>query len=91
GGCPVTRFLTMEESMNQPQVAYRGAQVEMRDDVGPFKVPNTPMRTTNSESRLRPEIAEIGQHNEEILRDMLKLTDTEIDALYAQKVLHKKP
>ncbi|HBF97627.1 MAG TPA: carnitine dehydratase [Alphaproteobacteria bacterium] len=91
GGCPVTRFLTMEESMNQPQVAYRGAQVEMRDDVGPFKVPNTPMRTTNSESRLRPEIAEIGQHNEEILRDMLKLADTEIDALYAQKVLHKKP
>ncbi len=90
GGCPVTRFLTMEESMNQPQVAFRGAQVEMHDDVGTFKVPNTPMRTTNSESRLRPEIAEVGEHNEAILGDILKLTAAELDALYAQKIIHKK-
>ncbi len=90
GGCPVTRFLTMEESMNLPQVAARGSMVMPDDGAGPFKMPNTPLRTVHSDSRVRPMIAEYGQHNQEIFGGLLGLSDDELARLRAAKVVMGK-
>lgn len=87
GGCPVARYLTMEESMNLPQVAARGSQVIADDGAGPFKLPNTPLRATHSEARMRPMISEYGQHNDEILGGLLGLSEAELAGLRASKVV----
>ena len=87
GGSPVTRYLTMEESMNLPQVAARGSQVTVNDGRGDIKMPNTPLRTLHADSRLRPLISEYGQHNDEILGGLIGLTPDELARLRAAKVV----
>lgn len=87
GGSPVTRYLTMEESMNLPQVAARGSQVIANDGRGDIKMPNTPLRTLHADSRLRPLISEYGQHNDEILGGLIGLTPDELARLRAAKVV----
>lgn len=90
GGCPVTRFLTMEESMNLPQVAARGSQVTPDDGAGVFKMPNTPLRTHYGDSRARPLISEYGQHNQEIFGGLLGLSEAEIQRLRTTRVIQGK-
>ncbi len=80
-GCPVTRFLTMEESMNLPQVAARESQVIVNDGRGEYKVPNTPLRATHSHSRVSAMVAQYGQHNQEIFGGLLGMDDAEIRRL----------
>jgi len=87
GGCPVTRYMSMEESMNQPQVAARGSRVDADDGGGPFKMPNTPLRTLNSTSRAQPLISEYGQHNAEILGGLLGVSPAELARLRATGVV----
>ncbi|MCK9992415.1 MAG: CoA:oxalate CoA-transferase [Alphaproteobacteria bacterium] len=87
GGSPITRFLSMEESMNLPQVAARGSQVIANDGRGDIKMPNTPLRTLHADSRLRPMISEYGQHNDEILGGLLGLKQDELARLRDAKVV----
>ena len=87
-GCPVTRFLTMEESMNLPQVAARESQVIVNDGRGAYKVPNTPLRATHSHARVSAMVAEYGQHNQEIFGGLLGLGDAEIARLREAGVIH---
>ncbi len=87
GGSPITRFLTMEESMNLPQVAVRGSQVIANDGRGDIKMPNTPLRSKYADNRLRPLISEYGQHNQEIFGGLLGLSEAELTALRAANVV----
>jgi CoA:oxalate CoA-transferase len=86
-GCPVTRFLSVEESMNLPQVAARGSQVTVNDGVGDFKMPNTPLRTLHGDARVRPMIAGYGQHNREIFCGLLGMTEAELAEAAAANVV----
>ncbi len=69
-GCPCTRYMTVAESMAQPQVDHRGSMAEVEDGGGRYKVPNTPFQFANADVQARPWIAEAGQHNDEIRAEL---------------------
>ncbi|MBT3534557.1 MAG: CoA transferase [Rhodospirillaceae bacterium] len=69
-GCPCTRYMTVAESMAQPQVAHRGSMAEVEDGWGRYKVPNSPFVFANAHVQARPWIAEQGQHTNEILAEL---------------------
>jgi crotonobetainyl-CoA:carnitine CoA-transferase CaiB-like acyl-CoA transferase len=85
-GCPCARYRTALESLELPQIAARGAVVEVDDGAGPFRVPNTPLVLRESESRLRPSVPERGGDTRSILREVLGLRPTEIDALLEARI-----
>ena len=84
GGCPCSRYQTPLESLNQDLVHERDGIVEVDDGAGPFLVPNTPLRTLESESRVRPFVPDLGQHCREIFTDWTSLSSAEIDDLIAR-------
>ncbi|MDP7546108.1 MAG: CoA transferase, partial [Alphaproteobacteria bacterium] len=69
-GCPCTRYLTVAQSIAQPQVAHRGSMIEVEDGWGRYQVPNSPFQFANAQVQARSWIAEQGQHNDEILTEL---------------------
>jgi succinate--hydroxymethylglutarate CoA-transferase len=48
---------------------------------GPIKLVNTPVKYSYSEPSIRTPPPLLGQHTDEILRDMVELNDDEIESL----------
>jgi len=71
-GCPCTRYLTLAESINRPHVAARGSSIEVRDAGTVYRVANTPMLFDTSDVGARTWVAQVGEHNEEILGGLEK-------------------
>jgi formyl-CoA transferase len=69
-GCPATRYMTVAESIAQPQVAHRGSMIEIEDGSGRYQVPNSPFQFTNAHVQAKPWVAEQSQHNDEILAEL---------------------
>lgn len=69
-GCPCARYLSVAQSMAQPQVAHRGSMAEVEDGWGRYLVPNSPFQFANAQVHARPWVAEQGQHNDEILTEL---------------------
>src|SRR6266853_1054665 len=72
----------------EPQVKARGVKIELEHPVaGKMPLVASPMRFSGTplEHRLAPPV--LGQHTEEILREVLKLGDTEIARLRADGVI----
>lgn len=69
-GCPCTRYLQIGESMAEPQVAARGAAVEMADAGESYLVANCPAQFQGSDVGARPWVASLGQHTAEILAEV---------------------
>jgi crotonobetainyl-CoA:carnitine CoA-transferase CaiB-like acyl-CoA transferase len=55
--------------------------------IGEFDIPGMPVKFSRWPERATLRADLLGEHNEEVLRDLLNLTDREISALYAEKVL----
>jgi len=68
-GCPCTRYLGLAESMAEPQIASRGAAVEIGGVDDPYKVGNCPAQFQGADVGARPWVASLGQHTEEILAE----------------------
>ncbi len=64
-GCPCTRYLQLGQSMVEPQIAARGAAVQIGGVSDPYKVANCPAQFTGADVGARPWVAGLGQHNEE--------------------------
>jgi len=81
-GVPVHRVTSSSDAFADPQLAHRGHFVTVKHpDLGPvpiessrFVLPRTPARVTAAGPTF-------GQHNDQVLRDILKLTDDEIVTL----------
>jgi CoA:oxalate CoA-transferase len=69
-GCPCARYLTVAQSIAQPQVAHRRSMIEVEDGWGRYQVPNSPFQFANAQVQARTWIAEQGQHNDEILAEL---------------------
>lgn len=69
-GCPCARYLTLAQSMNQPQVAARGAAVTVGDGRHSYRVANTPMLFSTASVGAQAWVARPGQHNDEILTEL---------------------
>jgi CoA:oxalate CoA-transferase len=87
-GVPVAPVLSIEETVSHPHLRARGTVRTIEDKfAGKFEIPGMPLRFSEFPKDLPLEAATLGQHNSEVLRDMLGRSDQEIEELRAAKVL----
>jgi crotonobetainyl-CoA:carnitine CoA-transferase CaiB-like acyl-CoA transferase len=69
-GVPCSAYRSVAEAMADPQSTHRGILTEVSDDAGGFKVLNLPFRMSGAEVGPGPRVAGVGQHTEEVLKEI---------------------
>jgi crotonobetainyl-CoA:carnitine CoA-transferase CaiB-like acyl-CoA transferase len=85
-GVPCARFISINDALQDPQLAARGSLARIRDDGGEFIVPNAPFRMSGTPTRAGPNVSDLGADSEEVLSRLLDLSEREIAALRAHSV-----
>ena len=89
---PCAPVLTLHEAMAHPHLRQRGTVRRVKDaTIGEFDIPGLPVKFSRWADRREIAADRLGQHNEEVLRELLSLTDKEIAGLYADKILVRDP
>ena len=78
---PCARYRQIAELADDPQLKHRNMLVEIRDGAGPLKVPNTPFLFSATHAAVRPQVADLGADNDQVLREELALSAEQIAAL----------
>jgi crotonobetainyl-CoA:carnitine CoA-transferase CaiB-like acyl-CoA transferase len=79
--------LTLNEVVALPHLRERGTVRPVSDPLlGMFDIPGPPARFSAWQIPTDLKADVLGEHNEEVLRDLLGMSDTEIARLYADKV-----
>jgi crotonobetainyl-CoA:carnitine CoA-transferase CaiB-like acyl-CoA transferase len=79
---------TIDEAARQPQVAARELLTEVDDPMlGRVEVVNSSIKYANGEAKVRGAAPMLGEHNAEVLRDVLGYSDERIAELGRQGVL----
>ena len=68
-GVPCSAYRTVAQALNDPQIAHRGALVEVEDDSGSFKVLNMPFRMSGTNVTAGKRAATLGEHTVALLRE----------------------
>ena len=85
---PCAPILTLNESAKQPHLRERGTVRGVSDPLlGAFDIPGMPVQFSGWTPATELSADVLGQHNDEILKELAGLSQAEIDALYAQQVL----
>ncbi|MDD9801700.1 MAG: CoA transferase [Deltaproteobacteria bacterium] len=92
-GVPAEACINPHGLWPNPQLAHRGFfQVVEHALIGPLRYPGLPMRFSGLPRNLRRTPAPmLGEHNEEVLRSELNLSDAEIASLREKKVIGERP
>jgi len=89
---PCAPVLSLDEAMAHPHHIERGTIRNVHDQqLGDFQIPGMPVRFSRWAPAERLKAALLGEHNEEILKDILGLDDARISELYENKVLVQDP
>jgi formyl-CoA transferase/CoA:oxalate CoA-transferase len=81
-GIPVGKVNTLAEAVAHPQVAARGSLVEIdHPSVGKTRVVGVPARLSATPGSVRSPSPRLGEHTEEVMKDLLGLGAQEIAAL----------
>jgi CoA:oxalate CoA-transferase len=89
---PCAPVLTLNEAMAQPHLRERATVRRVEDaDLGAFDIPGLPVRFSRWVNPAAPKADLLGAHNEQVLSDLLDLSQADIAALYAEKVLVHDP
>jgi CoA:oxalate CoA-transferase len=84
--------LSLHEAIAHPHLRERGTVRRVADRMlGEFDVPGLPVKFSQWAGNERVSASLLGEHNEEVLRELLGLSDAEIERLYAEKVLVRDP
>ena len=87
-GVPAAPVLSIEETVNHPHLRARGTVRTIEDPIaGKFDVPGMPLKFSAFPEALPLEAATLGQHNGEVLSDLLGRSDREIEELRTAGVL----
>jgi crotonobetainyl-CoA:carnitine CoA-transferase CaiB-like acyl-CoA transferase len=82
---------TIDEAIRQPQVAARNLLTEVDDPVlGRISVINSSIKYANGEARVRGHAPMLGEHNAEILREVLGYSNERIEALRTNGLLRSE-
>jgi len=85
-GIPVGKVNSLAEAVAHPQVAARGSLVEIdHPSVGKTKVVGVPARLSATPGSVRSPSPRLGEHTEEVMKNLLGLGASEIAALRAAK------
>ena len=68
-GVPCSAYRTVAQALNDPQIAHRGALVEVEDDSGRFKVLNMPFRMSGTNVTAGKRAATLGEHTVALLKE----------------------
>jgi CoA:oxalate CoA-transferase len=89
---PCAPVLTLHEAMAHPHLRERGTVRRVRDpEIGEFDIPGLAAKFSRWPAPEEIKADRLGEHNEEVLRDILALSDEEIAQLYADKVVVRDP
>ena len=89
---PCAPVLTVAEVVNHPHLIERGTVRQVHDPkLGDFSVPGMPLRFSGFPNNIPLEAAFVGQHNDEVLSEVLGYDAARIEALRAAGVLHSNP
>jgi CoA:oxalate CoA-transferase len=89
---PCAPVLTLNEAIAHPHLRDRGTVRRVQDpQIGAFDIPGPPVKFSQWPDRGALGADLLGQHNEEILRGLLDMSEEDIAALYAAKVLVRDP
>ncbi len=69
-GVPCSAYRSVAEAMADPQSIHRGILADVSDDAGTFKVLNLPFRMSGAEVGPGPRVASVGEHTDEVLREI---------------------
>lgn len=87
---PHAPVLTVEQVLALPQVQQRRSVIEVEDPyVGRFKAPASPLRFSATPGQSEMPAPWLGEHNAQVLGELLGTSAGEIAALQAQGVLHQ--
>jgi crotonobetainyl-CoA:carnitine CoA-transferase CaiB-like acyl-CoA transferase len=91
-GLPGARVVRLAEALESAPTRARGMTVEVDDNTGRrVHVLNSPYRFSDAEAGVRGTPAFRGEHNAEVLRDLLGLGDDAIRALELSGVISARP
>jgi crotonobetainyl-CoA:carnitine CoA-transferase CaiB-like acyl-CoA transferase len=89
---PCAPVLTVHQAMAQPHLRERGTVRRVTDrDIGEFDIPGLAAKFSRWSPATEIAADRLGEHNEEILREMLGLTNAEIHQLYLDKTIVHDP
>ncbi|MBQ0720425.1 MAG: CoA transferase [Gammaproteobacteria bacterium] len=87
-GIPCAPVLSVEETLSHPHLVERGTVRTVNDRLaGEFQIPGMPIKTSAYPAEPDYRAPTLGEHNREILSEVLKRSDAEIDALVTAGVL----
>ncbi|RLA12093.1 MAG: hypothetical protein DRQ60_09095, partial [Gammaproteobacteria bacterium] len=88
GRVPFAPVLTVEQAIELPQVKHRQSVLTIHDQyLGEFKVPASPLRFSAFSEQPQRSAPYLGEHNREILQDLLGYDDQQITQLNEQGLL----
>jgi crotonobetainyl-CoA:carnitine CoA-transferase CaiB-like acyl-CoA transferase len=91
-GIPAGAVLTNADLMTDPHLAAREFFVTVNHpDTGPYQYVGFPFKLSETPGEVRRAGPSLGQHNREILHDLLGLSDAEIGDLAAAGVIGDRP
>jgi CoA:oxalate CoA-transferase len=85
---PCAPLLTRHEAIAHPHLRERGTVRHVKDwMIGEFDIPGMPAKFSEWPAAASLSAALLGEHNEQVLRDLLSMSNSEIAALYDENVL----
>jgi crotonobetainyl-CoA:carnitine CoA-transferase CaiB-like acyl-CoA transferase len=89
---PCAPVLTLNEAMAHPHLRDRGTVRRVEDaEIGTFDIPGLPVKFSRWVERADVRADLLGEHNEEVLKELVGLSDAEISSLNEEKVLVRDP
>jgi CoA:oxalate CoA-transferase len=89
---PCAPVLSLHEAIAHPHLRERGTVRRVADAaIGAFDIPGLPAKFSRWPPTAAPAADRLGEHNKEILRDVLGLSEAEIEALYLTKTIVRDP
>ena len=87
---PYSPINTLKEICEDPHIQYRNMLVEIdQPKVGKMRIANSPIRMSETPGEVYSAAPALGQHSEEVLRDVLGYTQEQLDALKEASVINK--
>ncbi len=85
---PVAPILSIDKTLQDPHVLARGMVAEVdHPQAGRIRMPNFPVKFSESPAKYRRPAPTLGQHNEEVLTGLLGFTKEEVAKLKAERAI----
>jgi crotonobetainyl-CoA:carnitine CoA-transferase CaiB-like acyl-CoA transferase len=89
---PCAPVLTLHETIAHPHLRERGTVRRVGDrEIGEFDIPGLAAKFSCWTPQTKVKADRLGEHNEEILRDILNLSEADIRQLYLDKTIVRDP